>query len=84
MQVSMAIPLLVKQVPVSGLWKKPARTARIPFVDSFCGIVNPSESDLMVYVGLNVPNLHRNLPAVVFSQFCKDSYTNLGIQPINN
>lgn len=55
------------------------------FVASFCGIVNPSESDLMVYVGLNDTNqLASQSAAVVFSQFAKDAATRLNIQPINN
>ena len=44
------------------------------FVASFCGIVNPSESDLMVYVGLNdTHQLASQSAAVVFSQFAKDA-----------
>jgi len=54
------------------------------FVASFCGIVNPSESDLMVYVGLNdTHQLASQSAAVVFSQFAKDAATRLNIQPIN-
>ena len=54
------------------------------FVASFCGIVNPSESDLMVYVGLNdTHQLASQSAAVVFSQFAKDATTRLNIQPIN-
>ncbi len=60
-----------------------ACTARI----RFCFLLRyrePSESDLMVYVGLVIPTNPCIAPAAVVFAICKDAAIRLNIQPINN
>lgn len=54
------------------------------YVASFCGIVNPDSSDLLVYTGLNDTNqLASQSAALFFSQFAKEAATRLNIAPTN-